>query len=279
MNAGRSRSPESGRRGRTGFVAAVAGAVVLTALTAPPAQAAPTGLAVTDVVVNKGKPIVVGTSDIKQPPITFRITFPPGYTTEKPLMYDAYPFLYHGTTAAKGERGGLRVGGWVCYETVARSARCEGTMFIDPRYDLDANNDATKWKIGLALRLYKTDGQLKAEEFKTAPGTVQLKRWAKATVNASPEPVKKGKKLTVTGKLTRADWTKHKYTGVAGSARLQFRKKGSSAYATVKTVKSNSAGALKTTVTASADGYWRWTHNGSSTTGPATSTADFVDVR
>ncbi|MFF7630331.1 hypothetical protein [Streptomyces cyaneofuscatus] len=277
MNAGRSRNPRSRR---TGAVAAVAGAVLLTTVTAPPAQAAPTGIVVSNVVVNNGKPIVVGTKEAKEPPVTFQVSLPPGLSTSKPSAYDAKPFLYRGTKLPKNpDNDSLRMGIYTCYPVNDWKERCEGTLFIDPPYDLASNSYATTWKIGLTLRLWKPDGRLKAEEFKKAPGSVQLKRWAKATVNASPEPVKKGKKLTVTGRLTRADWTKHKYTAVAGSARLQFRKKGSSAYTTVKTVKSNSAGALKTTVTASTDGYWRWTHNGSSITGPATSTADFVDVR
>ncbi|MFF7257301.1 hypothetical protein [Streptomyces microflavus] len=277
MNAGRSRNPRSRR---SGVVAAVAGAVVLTTLTAPPAQAAPTGLVVSNVVVNNGKPIVVGTKEEKEPPVTFKVSLPPGLSTSKPFAYTAKPFLYRGDKLPKiPDNDSLRMGMYTCYPVNDWNERCEGTLFIDPPYDLDSNGDATTWKVGLTLRLWKPDGRLKAEEYKKAPGTVQLKRWGKATVNASPEPVKKGKKLTVTGKLTRADWVKHTYTGVAGSAKLQFRKKGSSAYTTVKTVKSNSAGALKTTVTASVDGYWRWTHNGSSTTGPATSSADFVDVR
>ncbi|MFD3413328.1 hypothetical protein [Streptomyces cyaneofuscatus] len=277
MNAGRSRNPRSRR---SGVVAAVAGAVVLTTLTAPPAQAAPTGLVVSNVVVNNGKPIVVGTKEEKEPPVTFQVSLPPGLSTSKPSAYTAKPFLYRGAKLPKvPDNDSLRVGMYTCYPVSDRKERCEGTLFIDPPYDLASNGDATTWKVGLTLRLWKPDGRLKAEEYKKAPGSVQLKRWAKATVDASPEPVKKGKKLTVTGKLTRADWVKHTYTGVAGSAKLQFRKKGSSAYTTLKTVKSNSAGALKTTVTASVDGYWRWTYHGSSTTGPATSTADFVDVR
>ncbi|MFJ5737876.1 hypothetical protein [Streptomyces microflavus] len=277
MNAGRSRNPGSRR---SGVVAAVAGAVVLTTLTAPPAQAAPTGLVVSNVVVNNGKPIVVGTKEEKEPPVTFQVSLPPGLSTSKPSAYTAKPFLYRGANLPKiPDNDSLRMGMYTCYPVNDRNERCEGTLFIDPPYDLESNGDATTWKVGLTLRLWKPDGRLKAEEYKKAPGSVQLKRWGKATVNASPEPVKKGKKLTVTGKLTRADWVKHTYSGVAGSAKLQFRKKGSSAYTTVKTVKSNSAGALKTTVTASVDGYWRWTHNGSSTTGPATSSADFVDVR
>ncbi len=73
---------------------------------------------------------------------------------------------------------------------------------------------------------------------------------------------------------------KHAYTGYGGkSAKLQFRKAGTSTYTTVKIVKADSAGALKITVTAATDGYWRWTFGETSTRGGATAAGDYVDVR
>ncbi|WP_274564817.1 hypothetical protein [Streptomyces spiramyceticus] len=267
--------------GRPGTVAALVGALTLTALTAPTAQAASTGITVSDIVVNGGKSIVVGTTDVKEPSVSFRISLPAGYSTADPSRYDANPFLYHDTTPANGaDSGGLYMGSYICYEESDRVARCEGNLYIDPRYRLDSNNDATTWKIGVTKRLFNANGSLKAEEFTTAPGSVPVKRWAKVTVNASPEPVTKGTAITVTGSLTRADWVKHQYTGYGSQpVKLQFRMKDSSAYTTVKTVTSSSNGALKTTVTASADGYWRYTFGGTSTTGTATAAGDFVDVR
>ncbi|WRZ91711.1 hypothetical protein OHB54_23115 [Streptomyces sp. NBC_01007] len=265
---------------RTGAVAALAGALALSVLSAPQAQAASTGITMSNVVINKGRPIVVGTSEVKEPSVTFDIALPSGYTVEGPLGWATDPYLYHGTTAAAGaDGGGLYVGSYTCFEKSAHTAHCEGELYIEPRYALDSNGDATTWKIGLALRLFKSSGSLKAEEYRTAPGSVSVRRWAKVTVNASPEPVAKGRPITVTGSLTRADWVKHKYTGYAGqSAKLQFRPKGSSTYSTVKTVTSSSTGALKTTVPAKADGSWRWTFGGTSTTGTATAADDFVDV-
>jgi hypothetical protein len=266
---------------RTGAATALVGAVALSLFTAPQAQAASTGITVSNVVINKGLPIVVGTSEEKTPSVTFNVTLPSGYSTYDPFDWSVDPYLYHGTTAAAGaDAGGLYMGGYTCYEDSAQKAHCVGELTIDPRYDLDSSGDATTWKIGLALRLFKSSGSLKAEEFKTASGGVSVRRWAKATVNASPEPVAKGRTLTVTGGLTRADWVTHKYTGYSGqSAKLQFRPKGGTTYSTVRTVTSGSTGTLKTTVTASSDGYWRWAFGGTSTTGAATSALDFVDVR
>ncbi|WP_202533626.1 MULTISPECIES: hypothetical protein [unclassified Streptomyces] len=270
------------KSGRTGAVAALAGALALSALTAPPATAADTGITVSRVVVNGGKPVVVGTTEVKEPSVTFRITLPPGYSTTDPSAYDAAPFLYHGTTPARGfENGGIHMGLHTCYETTARIADCEGTLYIEPQhyyYGLDSNNDATTWKIGIVSQLWK-GAHLLAEEYGTVAGGVQLKRYAKATVNAAPEPVAKGKPITVTGTLKRADWVKHTYTGVAdASVQLQFRPKGTTSYDTVKTVRSSSTGALKATVTATLDGDWRWSFGGWSTTGSAVSSGDYVDV-
>ncbi|MEU2245897.1 hypothetical protein [Streptomyces sp. NPDC019224] len=268
------------KTGRTGAVAALAGALALTALTAPTARAADTGITVSRVVVNGGKPIVVGTTEVKEPSVTFRVTLPPGYSTTDPFAYDAEPFLYHGTTPAEGiDHGGLQMGIYTCYEKSDWIADCEGTLYVDPYYRLDSNNDATTWKVGFVGRLFKGDYDLVAEEYGTTSGSVQIRRYAKATVNAAPEPVAKGKPVTVTGSLKRADWVKHAYTGVAdASVQLQFRPKGTTSYNTVKTVRSSSTGALKATVTASLDGDWRWNFGGWSTTGGAVSSGDYVDV-
>ncbi|WP_420719149.1 hypothetical protein [Streptomyces sp. WM6386] len=116
----------------------------------------------------------------------------------------------------------------------------------------------------------------------TRPGplTVRLKRAAKVTVNASPEPVTKGKAITVTGKISRANWATKKYSGYGGrSVTLQFRATGTDSFVTVKKVTSSGTGALKATVTATTDGTWRWSYGGNDTTGAAKSGGDHVDVR
>ncbi|WP_324783529.1 hypothetical protein [Streptomyces sp. H51] len=266
------------RTGRTGAAAALAGALAFTAFTAPAARAADTGITVTDLVVNNGKPIVVGVSEAKHPSLSFRVTWPAGYT---PTTMDANPYLYHDTTAAKGaDQGGIYLSSVTLYDDSPTSADCEGDLYIDPPYTLDSNNDATSWKIAVSARLWdKTHTQLKAHEYLTGFGSIAVKRAARATVNASPEPVAKGRTITVTGRATRADWVKHAYVGYADKlAKLQFRKAGTSTYQTVKYVRTGSTGYLKTTVTASADGYWRWSYGETSTTGGATAKSDYVDV-
>jgi hypothetical protein len=105
-------------------------------------------------------------------------------------------------------------------------------------------------------------------------------RYERLTANATPEPIAKGKTLTVKGALTRADWSSHTYKAYAGrSVKLEFRKKGSTTWSTVKKVTSGSTGALSGTAKASYDGYWRYVYGGDSTSAAVTSAADYVDVK
>jgi hypothetical protein len=54
------------------------------------------------------------------------------------------------------------------------------------------------------------------------------------------------------------DATRERRSYGGKQAALQFRKAGTNTYTAVRTVTANSAGDLRTTVAASADGYWRW---------------------
>ncbi|MEV7976036.1 hypothetical protein [Streptomyces sp. NPDC086519] len=266
------------RAGRSsGSAVVLAGALALGALAAPSAAAADTGITVTRMVVNEGKPIVVGTTAKVKPGFTFRMTWPSGV---KLADAQVLPFLYHDTTAAKGAAdGGIYFDSVGCGDNGSQPADCGGEFSIEPRYTLDSDNDATTWKIAAGAKIWGSDDKLKSQEILTGLGTVQVLRAAKVTANAAPEPVAKGGTLTVKGAITRADWVKHRYVGFGGkAARLQFRKKGSSTYTTLKTVRADSAGALKTTVKAAADGYYRWTFGATATTGGATSAGDYVDV-
>ncbi|MFM9697557.1 hypothetical protein [Streptomyces europaeiscabiei] len=274
---------KSGRR--TVAVAALVGALGFSVLNAPAAHAADTGITVSDIVINKGKPIVVGTTKEVRPPVTFNIALPAGYSTADPFRYTAYPFIYRGSpkTAAESADNYIGPGIYTCFETDSKHARCEGTFHIDPhpsRKQVNSNNDATTWKVAVVLRLWKANGGLKTEEYETRSKTVQLKRAARATVGATPETVTQGKKITVTGRLTRANWSTKKYGGYSGrTVSLQYRASDATSFKTVKKVTTSTTGALNTTATASADGFYRWVYYGNSTTDAVTTPAVYVDVR
>ncbi|SDT22399.1 hypothetical protein SAMN04488543_3351 [Friedmanniella luteola] len=109
--------------------------------------------------------------------------------------------------------------------------------------------------------------------------TFRLLRAARLTANASPEPVRRGKPVTVAGTLTRANWETLRYAGYTGrDVRLQFKPAGG-AWATVGTATSSGGGKLATTVEAGRDGCFRYVFPGSSTTAKAVSATDCVDVR
>jgi len=103
-------------------------------------------------------------------------------------------------------------------------------------------------------------------------------RAARLNVQAGPESVAKGKSVTVSGALTRANWETARYGGYGGRrVDLQFRTP-TGAHTLVKTMTSDPEGRLETTVAATTDGCYRLVYGGNTTTGTAQSTSDCIDV-
>ncbi|NUS26920.1 MAG: hypothetical protein HOV92_22195 [Streptomyces sp.] len=242
-------------------------------------------LSFSNVKVNKGKPIVAGIANQVTVPVTYTVT----HAEDIDLNASDFAFdveIYRGTY---DEPQNILWGDdWpTCTATSATTDSCTGTIDVYPGDEL-VNADATTWKaIGYAVDWNDQDPTSENIDWskvgyvdQDALTTTKLQRYSKLTVNASPEPVTKGKTITVTGKLTRANWETHKYAGYTGqSVKLQFRKKGSTTYSTVKTITTNSTGNLSTTVKASADGYFRYSFAGTSTTPAVSAAGDFVDVK
>ena len=93
------------------------------------------------------------------------------------------------------------------------------------------------------------------------------------TVNASPEPATKGKKITIKGTIER--------NGKAYAKKrvaLEFRPEGET-YEAVKTVTASSRGKLSTSVTASRSGSFRWTSSETGSTKAGVSGGDHVEVK
>jgi len=241
--------------------AAVAiGALALTALAVPAAQAngGYGDTAITKVTVNGGKNVVVGTSLVKK--FTVSVTAKDN----------------SGIKSMEIDLNGPSFGSFDPDSTKCSGSTCTASFTVDPKVDLPYSNEiAGTWYVEAWVDA--KDGDF---VWKEKAGTFKFQRASKVTVNAAPEPVKKGKTITVTGKLSRANWEDFQYHGYTSQpVKLQFLKKGGSAWSTVKTATTNSTGALKATVTASADGYWRYYFAGTTTTPAAKSTGDFVDVQ
>ncbi|MER5767514.1 hypothetical protein [Streptomyces sp. NPDC001985] len=264
--------------------AVVTGAVALTGLAAPAVHAdekpgsGPAAFAVpasgdesygntkiSNIVLNGGKSMVLGTSAKKK----FTVTFTAG---DNSGIVEAHTAIWRGSDFAEptdfvdSDQQGVSCG-------TGTTVTCELSITLDPRKQSNAKAGAWKFAVGAVAK----DGNYL---IKPKVKSVNLQRAAKLTVNAAPEPVKKGKTLTVTGALTRANWDTDRYAGYTGQAvKLQFKKKGAASYTTVKTVKTDKKGHLKTTVKAGSDGTYRYSFAGNSTTQGISSTGDFVDVR
>ncbi|MFB7504315.1 hypothetical protein [Streptomyces broussonetiae] len=287
-------------------VAAVSGALALSALVVPAAQAADAGsssfradaakvlshaasgksafsaatatakLNVTFSNLKIAKAVRVGTTNHVSTSVTFTLTH--GADVDiKSSDFATGPFLYKGSSSNPGN---MLFGDnpATCTATSATTASCKGLIDIypGPKDEELVNSDAGTWHAGaLALKYSTTDS---AAQFNL--GTTLVQRNSTLTVDAAPEPVKKGATVTVTGKLSRANWEDHHYHGYTGqSVLLQFRKQGSSTYTTLKTVKTDSTGNIRTTTKATVDGYYRYSFAGTSTTTAVNATGDFVDVK
>ncbi|WP_433401811.1 DUF5707 domain-containing protein [Streptomyces sp. CA-146814] len=280
-------------------VAAVSGAIVLSALAVPAAQAddgrswtlepgftavqpkvgekskqafGATAKAaaprITSAVVNAGKPIVIGTKVKKT--VSFSAT-----ATADAGVGGVAAFIWTGKSIDDKDSFGYgpNAKSISCKVVSATTTTCKGTITLDPTEMI--NSDATTWRVGASA---VTD---EGDEFQAyAVSRVGVQSFSQLTVNASPEPVKKGKIITITGKLTRANWDTGTYKGyVNQSVQLQFKKKGAKSYTTVRTVKTGSNGILKTTVKATVDGAWRYSFAGKSNTAAVSSAGDYVDVK
>ncbi|MFD8734642.1 hypothetical protein ACFV06_06940 [Streptomyces sp. NPDC059618] len=261
-------------------VAAVTGALALSALAVPAAQAAGnpvSGVTFSNVVINGGKNIVVGASAQVTISATYTVTHPSSVSLSS---FDSGPVLYRGTsiTSPTDRIGGDEAG--TCTASSSTVAKCTAKIEFRPKGATPDEDlfvaQAGAWKVGAlaadpSYRNLKWQGDL---------GAQNIQRFSKLTVDATPEPVKKGKTITVTGALTRANWDDNAYHGyTAQPVKLQFRPAGSSTYTTLKTVTTDSSGKLKTTTTATADGYFRYSFAGTSTTSAVSATGDYVDVQ
>ncbi|MFF0142293.1 hypothetical protein ACFYRN_38340 [Streptomyces sp. NPDC005227] len=280
-------------------VAAVSGALALSALAVPAAQAdgstpsyraevanvlhahgktAFTGNAPADLDVSFSNfkiasAIVVGTTNRVSTTVTYTLTHGADIDINSD-DFDNGPIIYKGSLDAPDNVLGGDLPA-TCTATSSTTASCKGLIDIDPA-DALSNSDAGTWS-GAGVAVTYSNGDTTVQG---GLATTKLQRYSKLTVNASPEPVKKGKTITVTGLLSRANWDTGKYAGyTVQPVGLQFRTKSASTYtSTLKTVKSDSAGNLKTTTTATVDGYFRYNFAGTSTTPAVKATGDYVDV-
>ncbi|MFJ9709947.1 hypothetical protein [Streptomyces sp. NPDC101234] len=269
--------------------AALSGALALAGIAAPAASAATStpDLKFTGVTVNNGKAIVVGTAKTVSVPVTYTLTRPVDVNIDGDTAF-AGVILYRGTLKSLQNMVGpddLPTCTTTATTDTTVTASCTEKVVIDPTMDLFEAADATTWKAG---GLYSHSDSTSSDDFLSINagtaiwgnlGTAKVQRAAKLTADASPEPVAKGKTITVKGKLTRADWDAAAYKGYSGQKIvLQFRPASSTTYTDVKAITSGTGGALSTTVKASKSGYYRYVFAGTTTTAATKAAGDYIKV-
>ncbi|MFG1998076.1 hypothetical protein ACGFNU_02880 [Spirillospora sp. NPDC048911] len=102
-------------------------------------------------------------------------------------------------------------------------------------------------------------------------------RTAFASFNASPEPVRKGRTLTVSGKFNRhiGSWK----PGAGVTVSIYFKAKGSGTWRRMAAVRTGPQGSFRRVFKASMDGTWKASYRGGTTYLGASSPGDYVDVR
>ncbi|MFF3913212.1 hypothetical protein ACFYZB_06920 [Streptomyces sp. NPDC001852] len=274
-------------------VAAVSGALVLTALAVPAAQAvtdsgAPYTLNASFSTVSIAKAVKVGTTNEVSVSYSYTLTHGSDVNIHASDFYtDA--FLYHGTysdTAPElyGDNPAT------CTDVTSTTATCKGSVNI---YPANSSTDggllnawAGSWSVAAETVAFNGQNQQNPDMSKvgykdqSGLGTTLVQRNSTLTTTVSSTSVYKGKTVTVSGKLSRANWEDHQYHGYTGQpVKLQFRKAGTTTYTTVKTVNTDSYGNLKTTVTVNSSGYWRYSFAGTSTTPAVSATGVYVGAK
>jgi hypothetical protein len=223
---------------------------------------------ISNVVVNGGADLAFGTSGSKAFSATFTATDPSG-------IADGDAYLYHGDYSTP-DGVMLATGPADCDRTSDTASVCTVRFAMDLRVDAARNALSGPWKVAAWARA--SNGTSFTDRH--AAGAFSLKRTTKVVIDASPEPVTKGRTITVTGTLTRAGWETWTYQGYGSrTVTLQYSKKGTTSWAAVKSVTSDAKGQLKTTVKASADGSFRWTYAGDAASTATTGGTDYVDVQ
>ncbi|MER5523783.1 calcium-binding protein [Streptomyces sp. NPDC002677] len=248
-------------------VAAACGVVALSALAVPAAHADEQygDTYVTGVVVNSGDPVVVGT-DARTVSVAVTATDPTG-------LSEINATLYHGAYAAQDSTVPAATD---CAPTADATTTCTLTFNLTPGTAPADDTLAGTWSV--SAYAIGADGDA---QFLENAATFALKRDSRLTVDATPEPVKWGKLLTVKGDVRNADWATGAFTaaGAGQSVELQFRPAGCGTWSTLKTASTAADGTVSTTVRAYVDGDYRWSYAGTATTAAATSPSDYVDVR
>lgn len=150
----------------------------------------------------------------------------------------------------------------------------DGMVPFAPTNDLAGNTTITAWGF-----YGEDDYPDEGDEYMVTTSSLDLLRATHLNrANASPEPVRKNRRLTITSSLTRANWDTKSDDSFDGPVTLQFRAKGATTYDDVKNVDVVD-GDIYTTARAKRSGYWRFHFDGDDISAASNSKSDYVRVK
>ncbi|MET9968371.1 calcium-binding protein [Streptomyces sp. NPDC006356] len=258
----------------TATAAALSAALTLTALAVPAAGAEQADSATTfrDIEVNQSRDytVVVGAARKTAFLVSAIVSDPSGVQS---VSYE----LWHGKSRAEADGRMAQVGFDRCVKINEAESKCEAVVVADPYDNLRSNALAGVWVVSAVA----VDGAGNVTRKDDEPWPARIKRQTHLSqADATPEPVKKGKDLTVRARMIVASWEQHKDVPLIGhQVLLQYRKGTSGAFTTLKKVKTDRNGWATATVKATADGEYRFDFAGTSLTQARAGRADFVDVK
>ncbi|MDW4907872.1 hypothetical protein RB628_21595 [Streptomyces sp. ADMS] len=253
--------------------AALSAALAVTALAAPAAGAeqddTPTQIKNIEVNQNRDYTVVVEAARKVKFPISALVHDPSGI---KSVSFS----LQHGATEAEVDGRIAQVGPSRCVKVDESWSKCEAVMIADPYTNVRSNALAGAW--GINIVAVDGEGNVTREDYMPL---ARIKRKTHLSLaDATPEPVKKGKNLTVKARMIVASWEKHKDVPLIGhQVLLQFRQGASGPFKTLKKVRTDRNGWATATVQATVDGQYRYDFAGTSLTQARSGLADFVDVK
>ncbi|MBC3841138.1 hypothetical protein GXW82_15085 [Streptacidiphilus sp. 4-A2] len=261
-------------------VPVLAGALVLGAIATPAeAFAAPKAAPAKPVITSASSPsFALGLGGKVTAGVTVSATDPSGI---KAIYAEPYPL------ALAAQYGGVPTASDLLSDpaddlvpAVHRTATSEtasvGQSATIPAKDIVNLTDSMSGAWGVAVLVVADNG---ATTFKVKATTYDWQRADLLTVKA-PATAVKGAKVTVSGRLTRVEWSADRYNAYASQwVLLEYRKAGTSNWTDAAWVRSDKNGNLSATVKDNASGSWRYVFAGNSTSGAATSVTVITTVR
>ncbi|GLY32995.1 hypothetical protein [Kineosporia sp. NBRC 101731] len=155
------------------------------------------------------------------------------------------------------------------------SNKCSADVYLwDLPYDLRSNGLAGKWQAEVWAS--SADGTALVDS--GSAGSLTVVRETRMTAKATPAAVKKGKTTTITGSLTRADWSTWSFKPYASRTLTLQQVKGGQ-WTNVKKVKADAKGTVKTSVKVTAAASFRWSFAGDAASDRVTSPTARVKVK